>query len=196
MTEIAPYPLSWPDNMPRTPAPRRQSSRFKTTFAQATKNVANSLRLFGQDSGKAVTEIVATSNVGGISLVEMKDQDPGIAVWFSWDGQMRCVAVDRYRKPEENLQAIHHILEARRTEVRHGGLVIARTAFKGFMALPAPPGSHWTDVLGLGPEATRTDIDAAYRALAKDAHPDHGGNAEEMARLNDARAKALQDAAA
>lgn len=196
MGDIPPFPLCWPDNMPRTPPNRRQQSRFKATLAGAVKNVSDSLRLFGADSGKTVTNVVATTNVGGIQLADKKDMDPGVAVWFEWDGAMRCIAVDRYRKPEENLQAIHHILEARRTEVRHGGIVIARTAFKGFLALPSPPGSHWTDVLGVSASATVSEVEAAYRAKARTAHPDVGGSAEEMSKINAARERAIREIAA
>lgn len=194
MTTIPPYPLCWPEMMPRTQ--RRIKSQFKTTLAGAINNVSDALRRFGADSGKPVANIVATTNIGGIQLAEKKDMDPGVAVWFEWDGAMRCIAVDRYLKPEENLQAIYHILEARRTEVRHGGLVIAQTAFKGFLALPAPPGSHWSDVLGVPPTATAEQIELAYRQAARKAHPDAGGSTEAMARLNAARDRAFKERAA
>lgn len=195
MTDIPPYPLCWPDMMPRTPAHKRMKSQFKTTLAGAVNNVADSLRRFGTDSGKAVTRIVATTNVGGIQLAERKDQDSGVAVWFEWDGAMRCIAVDRYLKPEENLQAIHHILEARRTEVRHGGIVIAQATFKGFLALPSPPGSHWKDILGVSSGASAAEIEAAYRTKARAAHPDAGGSTEDMAKINAARDRALKEVA-
>lgn len=192
---IPPYPLAWPEGFPRTPPHSRRASQFKTTLAGAIANVSGSLRAFGKDSGKAVTEIVATSNTGGIVLGEAQG-DPGVAVWFDWDGQKRCIAVDRYLKPQENLQAIHHILEARRTEVRHGGIVIARTAFKGFLALPAPPGSHWTDVLGIKPGATADEIERAWKMKALEAHPDRGGSDSAMARVNAARDRAIAERSA
>lgn len=196
MTDIPPFPLCWPEMTPRTPPQKRQQSQFKTTLAKAVENVAGALRRFGADSGKPVANIVATTNIGGIQLAEKKDMDPGVAVWFDWDDAKRCIAVDRYRKPEENLQAIFHILEARRTEVRHGGIVIARTSFKGFLALPSPKGSHWADVLGVSPGATAEEIEAAYRALARRAHPDAGGSPDEMAKINAARDRALAEVAA
>lgn len=192
---IPPFPLHWPDGMPRTPPERRAKSQFKTTQPQAVKNVADSLRLFGSDSGKAVSNVVATSNIGGIDLAGSRPVDPGVAVWFEWDGAMRCIAVDRYPTPAENLQAIHHILEARRTEARHGGLVIARTAFKGFLALPNPDRKDWPDVLGVARTATPAQIEAAYRERAKTAHPDTGGSAEAMAALTRARDEALRERA-
>jgi hypothetical protein len=55
--------------------------------------------------------------------------DPGVAVWFTWDGMQVCIAVDRYQKVASNLQAIHHIIEARRVELRHGTLALVRASF-------------------------------------------------------------------
>lgn len=183
---IPPYPLQWPQGMPRTASAGRIASKFKTTLPAAVDNVRKSLEAFGRDSGRSVTEIVATSNVGGIDLSKTP-ADPGVAVWFMWDGALRCVAVDRYPKPQDNLQAIHHVLEARRTEVRHGGLVIARTAFAGFKALPAPETpKHWSDVLKVSASAGADAIRLAYREAAKKAHPDSGGSAAAMQRVNTA----------
>lgn len=190
---ILPYPLAWPEGMPRTAPGKRVASKFKTTLPAAGENVRKSLEAFGRDSGRAVSEIVATSNVGGIGLSKTPD-DPGVAVWFMWDGALRCVAVDRYPKTADNLQAIHHVLEARRTEVRHGGLVIARTAFAGFKSLPAPEApKHWSEVLGVSPAAGADSIRLAYREAAKKAHPDAGGNAGAMQRVNRAFEEAKKE---
>jgi hypothetical protein len=183
---IAQYPLQWPDGLPRTE--RKVSSQFRSTLSAALNNVQKSLEAFGRDSGKPVSDIVLSSNVGGLSL--KTPDDPGVAAWFTWDGGQRCIAVDRYPKPEDNLQAIHHVLEARRTELRHGGLRIVRQTFKGFVALPAPPDRKpWRTVLKLpAGQVTRAQIDAAYRDLAQAAHPDKpGGSNEKMAALTAAR---------
>lgn len=182
------YPLVWPDGMPRTE--RKVPSQFRTSLSAALSNVRKSLEMFGRDTGKPVSNIVLSSNVGGLSF--KGPDDVGIAAWFEWDGAQRCIAVDRYSKPEDNLQAIHHVIEARRTEMRHGGLHIVRQTFKGFMALPAPSGARpWRQVLGFGQShhVTAQDIDAAYRRLAVKAHPDQGGSTEQMAELNRARAE-------
>lgn len=185
------YPLAWPHGIGRTDAARRVSSQFKTALDPALKNVTNSLRRFGEATGKRVDNIVISSNY---TLGDRSPRDPGVAVWFVWDGSERCIAVDRYPKIEHNLQAIHHVLEARVTEARHGGLRIVQQTFTGFVALP-PPSDYrpWWVVLGVRRNATREEIEAAHREKAKVAHPDKGGDAADMAALSAAKAEALQE---
>ncbi|PZU95509.1 MAG: J domain-containing protein [Chelatococcus sp.] len=185
----APFPLCWPSGASR--AKSRRSSQFKTGLSGALKNVRDSIRLFGNDSGRSVTEVIISSNV---SLGAEKPSDPGVAVWFVWDGEQRCFAVDLYAKVEENLQAIHHVLEARRTEMRHAGIEMTRAAMAGFVpALPAPGSKAWWMVLGVEPDASKADITAAYRRLAALRHPDKPGGSEAMmAELNAARDAALK----
>lgn len=187
----AAYPLTWPEGFPRSP--RREPGRFKTTLSGALSNVQDSIRLFGSDSGRPVTDIVMSSNV---TLGAMKPVDPGVAVWFLWDGEQRCIPVDRYSTVEANLQAIHHIVEARRVELRHGTLALVRASFKGFtLALPAPGKRTWREVFGIGPTSivTKPMIEECFRVAAKRAHPDAGGSTEAMAELNAARATALKE---
>lgn len=46
--------------------------------------------------------------------------------------------------------------------------------------------------LGLEPDAALDEIDTAYRRLAKQLHPDHGGSDQDMVRLNMARECAMR----
>jgi hypothetical protein len=185
---VTAYPLAWPTHIPR--AETREAGQFRTTLAGSLENVQTSLRAFGRDSGKAVGEIVLSSNV---TLGVQKPADPGVAVWFTWDGLQVCIPVDRYQTPAANLQAIHHVLEARRTELRHGTLALVRASFMGFKALPPPAqGKRWHDVLGVASTASRVEIEAAYRRLAVERHPDKGGSDAAMAELNAARASGLK----
>lgn len=189
--EAQAFPLTWPDTMPRTA--NKATSKFKTALSTALKNVRSSLQLFAADSGKRVENLVISSNV---TLGIERPSDPGVAVWFVWDGMQVCIAVDRYPKVEDNLQAIHHIVEARRTEMRHGGLHIVRATFRGFTALPAPKRKGWREVLGCPPGAAPDveSIERAYRAAAKRAHPDApGGSHNAMAELNQAKEMALKE---
>lgn len=181
------YPLKWPKGWPRTSNP--QSSRFSTTLAAALKNVNSSLKLFGTDSGKPVTEIVISSNV---SLGQDNPKDTGVAVWFMWDGELRSIPVDRYKKVQENLQVIHFIIESRRTELRHGGLHILRQAFAGFKAIPEKTGTSCWEVLGIKQTKSESAIHAKYKELAKTMLPDAGGSTEAFCQLQEARDAAIQ----
>jgi hypothetical protein len=183
------HPLSWPEGFPRTPVHKREKGAFRTSYADALKNVVASLRSFAKDSGKAINDPVLSSNTNFMG--DNPSGDPGVAVWFTWDGLQVSIPVDRYTTAAANLQAIHHILEARRTELRHGTLALVRATFQGFKALPSP--SHWAQVLGVKPGARREEVDAAYRRLAATRHPDKGGSAEAMAELNLARERALRE---
>lgn len=188
---IPAYPLQWPEGFPRTRAPEKGA--FKTSLGGALDNVESSLRLFGKDSGKPVSNVVLSSNV---TLGAQRPADAGIAAWFLWDGEQRCIAVDRYATPEANLQAIHHVLEARRTELRHGTLALVRATMKGFtLALPSPSSVPWWVVLGVKQTASLDQINEAYRSLAPHCHPDTGGSQYAMAESNRARDAARKERA-
>lgn len=183
------YPLSWPPGFPR--ATRRERGAFKTTLHRALENVETSLRLFGKDSGKPVSGVVLSSNV---TLGANGPADPGVVAYFSWEQMQVCIPVDRYDTVASNLQAIHHIIEARRVELRHGTLALVRATFAGFKALPTP--RDWRNVLELvrfGASVTREQVEANYRDLARERHPDKGGSNAAMAELNEARAAALRE---
>lgn len=126
-----------------------------------------------------------------VTLGASNPADPGVAVYFTWDELPLVIPVDRYSSVAGNLQAIHHIIEARRTELRHGSLNLVRASFAGFKALPAPKGDCW-QVLGITKNASRDEIEKAYRTKAKSAHPDAGGSTDGMAKLNQAREEALK----
>jgi hypothetical protein len=181
------YPLTWPAGFPR--AQRREPGRFKTTLSAALKNVQTSLRLFGSDSGKPVSGVVMSSNV---TLGSERPADPGVAVYFTWEQLQVCIPVDRYDNVAANLQAIHHIIEARRVELRHGTLALVRASFAGFKALPAP--KSWREVLGVsGPTISKEAVETAFKERARSAHPDAGGSTTAMAELNEARQNALRE---
>ncbi|WP_126975550.1 J domain-containing protein [Frigidibacter oleivorans] len=165
MKSIAPYPLAWPDHVPRSAKP--SASLFKTGLPAAIANVEKSLAAFAADSGQRLADMVITSNA---ALGRQRPADPGIAVWFTWDGELRCIAVDRYAKIEDNLQAVHHVIEARRTELRHAGIEMARASFRGFAAALPPPADAtpaWWTVLGVSAGATSDEIQEAWRAKVR-----------------------------
>lgn len=184
MTAPTAFPLAWPAEVPRNKA--RVKPAFKVTLPRALADLEDALRLFGSDTGCPVRGVVISSNV---ALGIHRPADPGIAVYFEWDGAGRCIAVDRYERVEDNVRAVYYVLEARRQEMRHGGLSIVRASFRGFAALPPP--MDWRTVLGVPRAADLPTAETAYRARTREAHPDlPGGSAERMAALNVAIAAA------
>lgn len=193
--KVHPFPLLWPEKFPRRAEYQRQAGTFKVTLPAALKNVEHSLALFAKDSGKKLEDLSITSNY---TLGAQNPKDPGVAVWFVWDGMQVSIAVDRYTKIEANLQAIHHIIEARRVELRHGTLALVRATLTGFIALPAPAGGPakrtWRQVMNFTSELVSLDLlEQRYRLLASQRHPDKGGSNEAFSELGAAYAEAKKE---
>jgi len=62
-----------------------------------------------------------------------------------------------------------------------------------FKALPAPAGKQGWEVLSLPRDATRADVDAAWRRLSSQHHPNQAGAHDKMSELNQARDEALKE---
>lgn len=189
------YPLHWPAGFPHTKTTVK--SRFNTSLTGAVNNVQDELRRFGNDTGSQVTDVVISSNV---TLMNPRPTDMGIAVYFRWDGIDCCIAVDRYTKVEDNLQAVAVIIEADRTKMRHGGLNIVRAAMRGYAALPPPKGPDgqlappWWQVLGFqSAQVTLADAEKRYRQAVKNAHPDRGGDPARFNQITDAIRQAREE---
>jgi hypothetical protein len=201
---IPAYPLQWPEGWPRSRG--RKTAQFgKTqqrpgeswrskadiTMADAMKRLNIELERLGINV--ADDSIVSTNlklNLSGLSRGE--PGDPGVAVYFQKKGgPMRVIAIDAYTRVRDNVAAIAATLEAMRAIERHGGAQILERAFTGFAALAAP-GKSWWDVLQVKPDATRDAIEANFRRLARERHPDRGGTDQAMAELNEARDAAMR----
>lgn len=184
------YPLQWPPQYPRCKKP--QKSRFDTTLAKAMGNVEKALRLFSKDSGKKVTNITISSNV---TLGNMNPDDPGVSIFFEWDGVQTCIPIDQYDKVQDNLQAIYHVLEADRTKLRHGSLDLVRATFSGYAGqLPASgSGQKWWGVLNVDRDSSFKQIKESYRKLIKKHHPDrNNGSTEQFEIIQEAFRQAKQ----
>jgi hypothetical protein len=124
---------------------------------------------------------------------EKEPEDPGAAIyWQKAKEPMRSMAIDRYTTVADNLAALAATLEAMRAIERHGGAEILERTFSGFKQLAAEnEGPSWWGVLQVRAGASVEEIEAAYRMLAKSAHPDLGGSHDAMAVLNAAREQGL-----
>jgi hypothetical protein len=211
------YPLTWPAGWKRTQVRTRakfgrgvQQYRTETvngisrqvatyqskeslSIDQATRRVLDELRRFGIPDWNIIVSTNLQLRQDGLPKSGQRaPTDPGAAVYWKKDKQERCMAIDRYDRVQDNLAAIAATLEAMRAIERHGSAAILDRAFTGFAALAAPEQPF--QVLGVGANASREEIERAYRLLASEHHPDKGGDAHQMARINAARDALLEGA--
>lgn len=200
------YPLAWPDGWHRTPAHQRKRATFgrketrpgnswkshaRLTVNDATCRVLAELERLGvvRDDDIIISTMIRVRLDGRPRSGEPEPQDPGVAVYWERPGEPpRCMAIDLYDRVADNLAAVAATLYAMRAIERHGGAAILDRAFSGFAALPAPghAARSWREVLGFtaGHTITLDDARTAYRRLATENHPDHGGDPDRMAEIN------------
>jgi len=195
-------PLSWPSGWKRTGADARRSARFargemrtnqiggeyrslrQLTVADAVARLEAELNRLGAENEVLSTNVQV--RLDGLPRSGQREpDDPGAAVYFSLAGKPRCLACDRWTRVADNIAAIAAHVEAVRAVDRYG-VGTMEQAFAGYAQLPASAEEWWL-VLGVDRAATVDQIDEAFRALAKQHHPDAGGSNEHMARINRAR---------
>lgn len=184
------YPLSWPSGWKRTQNPQR--SRFgEYSTAQAVNEVLDELRQLGAKNVVVSTNYILR-NDGLPRSGQAQPRDTGVAVYFDLSKKPRVLACDRWHKVEHNLHAIAMHIAALRGQNRWGVGTIEQ-AFTGYAALPEPKQGLWWQVLGLQTNAvSEVEINAAWRRLAFENHPDRGGSNEAMAQINKARDDGLR----
>jgi len=183
------YPLSWPEGRPRTASHRRENARFRTTFTSARDDVVHQVEMLVGRYNRREANVVVSTNIAlrrdGLPLASQRaPDDPGVAVYFHYKKRQMCFACDRWRRIEDNMQAVAKTIEALRGVARWGTGDMMEAAFTGFTALPAP-GAAWRSVLGF-PEAGMITPDALtlrWRELRSKHHPDRGGDQEKFSEI-------------
>lgn len=184
MKHVEAYPLHWPEGWPRTSPDKRRSGLFDTDATTARDGLLNEVKLLGG------TEPVLSTNVptrqDNVMYARFSQpSDPGVAVYFTLKKQPRVFACDRWSKVQDNLQAVRKTIEALRGIERWGSSEMLNRIFQGFAALPeASDHEPWWVVLGVTKSWGLDAIEKVYRALAKEHHPDVGGDPEQMAKLS------------
>lgn len=189
-----PYPLEWPEGWPRTPEDeRRDHSQFRTTFSKALRDLHIELNRLG-----AVNIVVSSwlplrrDGQPRSDVARRRIEDPGIAVYFTYDGRRMAMARDGFSSVHDNLRSVGLAIEHLRGLERHGGGHMMQRAFDGFESLPPPtddpndPHAHWSVILGCDRDAHISVIRHAYKERIKKAHPDGGGSSEEFNRIQNA----------
>ena len=197
------YPLQWPAGWPRTAPHKREDgrSRFQrgdwrnrtyTTIASTRVELADELQRLG------ARNVVLSTNVelrldGQPYSNRRAPEDPGIAVYFTLDGESMVMAQDAYDRVPDNIRSLTLAIQGMRQMQRHGGGTMLKRAFAGFTALPPPdqmspivtaPPKQWWEVLGVAQSAPLSVAEAAWKALCRE---NGGGTVELNAAIEAAR---------
>ena len=177
-------PLHWPAGWPRKPLHKRQRSRFDKTLYRSVLELGWEIERLGGRHSIISTNLELRKRDGLPYANQGEPEDTGVAAWFVVAGEQRCIPCDRWTRLRDNVRAIGKTIEAMRGIERWGSGAMMQRTFEAFTALPSPEHRDpWHVVLGVEPNAPAEVIKAAYRALAKIAHPDAGGNHAAMRRL-------------
>jgi DnaJ-domain-containing protein 1 len=118
---------------------------------------------------------------------ELKDGAHTAEVYFEFRGTPVRIHYGQQWRYAGNLRAVYLTLDALRLAYKRGlGDILTETVSQ---MLQLGAGARTRDpyeVLGVRPEAADEVIEASYRALARNAHPDAGGTDDAMKELNDA----------
>jgi DnaJ domain len=171
------YPLTWPAGWKRTPLWQRSHSPFKIeSTARAFRDLMDELGRLG------ATNVIISSNLklradGYPYSQQPRTDDEGIAIYFTRKGKDMVLACDKFARREANMRAITKTIDAIRGIERWGSSDMMERAFTGFAQLEAPPDlRQWWEVLGVPEDAHSSNVEAAYRRLRSESHPDKGGN--------------------
>lgn len=181
------YPLHWPDNQPRTPHYQIQRSRFETRNDIARQLVFEEIKRLGGKNPILSTNI-PLRNDGFPRAGAKEPDDRGVAVYFDYKGKQMVFACDKWQYTKENMKAIAKTIDAIRGIERWGSSEMMDQAFRGFEALPAPSDGGWRKIFGEGSSysPTKDELKAKYKQLAKNFHPDRGGDHDHWLMINEA----------
>lgn len=188
------YPLYWPDGWKRST--RRERSKFKTGFG-AARNL-----LFAELNRMGASKTILSTNIplrnDGLPRANMRPDggDTGVAVYFQRKSKAMVFACDKYDRSEDNIYAIAKTIDAMRGIERWGASDMMERAFAGFQGLPQKASQAWRDVLDIHSQvATKDDVESQFRKLARQHHPDSGGDRELFELIVKARGDALKEVA-
>jgi hypothetical protein len=197
MNSARAFPLQWPSGWARTPTGARRRAKYKVTPDRATSELIHSLGLLGVARGSLVLSTNIPLRNDGLPYANARPpEDPGVAVYWTTKAHgERVIACDRWLEVHENIRAIGLAVEGLRQIERAGASQILERAFTAFGELPPAPDAPklrpWWEVLNF-PESllgalSVPVVEARYRELATQAHPDHGGSTAAFAELSQAR---------
>lgn len=174
--DITNYPLAYPVGRERTPLNKRMRSQFgRHSVIQSARDLESQMRIM-KAKNMIISSNMKVRNDGLPYSSQKAPDDTGVAVYFDWKDKPIVFACDKWKTVEENLWAIAKHIEALRGQERWGVGSLDQ-AFAGYAALPDPETKKWWEVLNIPQTSTNEEIRFAYIRLAKQYHPDAGGDA-------------------
>lgn len=175
------YPLKWLPQQPRNKLTERARFKSKSIFV-AGNNLADELKRMNAKNC-VITSNLILNKKGDAPLSNQRLFDSGVVIYFQLKGKSKAMACDKYNKVEDNLWALFLSVQAIRGLERWGGSEFLDGLFTGFMALPSPDDAimgmpkYFDDCINL------EHLKETYHRLAKELHPDKGGNETDFAEL-------------
>lgn len=172
LTVLAPFLLRWLN------APVSSSTTTASGASGKSEVATRFLRMTLDHATGVMSGIVQAGRFVGRSLSDLTDQEL-LVLWRDCQEDPESLAVlEAYLDRQDNAEWREQFrqAEAETADSTH-------TAFRdGAMSR-----AEAYEILGLSPDASQDQIQAAYRRLMQRLHPDHGGSAYLAARLNQAR---------
>lgn len=200
------YPLQWPTGWPRTDRRKQETAHFRSsdtksfyveghgyrkettarrvTIADAFERLSKELERLGA-SNPLLSSNLETRLNGAPRSGQTEPYDNGVAVYFKLKGRNTVLACDKWNRVADNIAAIAQHIDALRRIDRYG-IGSLEQAFAGYQALPAQAASWFTVLEFSEPPKNWDVIESRFKSLARVHHPDRGGNAETMAKINTA----------
>jgi hypothetical protein len=185
--------LDWPSGFNRTPPEEREPypHNFKVTRAVAFESIRSEIEKIDVEEWRVETAAPHTQKHPYRPYEDRDPDDPGVVVYFVRDGDQHAVPCDRWDTLRDNARAIAKYLDAKRAIGRYGVETVdaefatARLLSEEDDAEGADPPPH--EVLEIPPDSPPEVVRGAYRAKAKQTHPDRGGSQKSFERVERAK---------
>lgn len=197
---IPSYPLRWPDHQKRTDSWLRKTGRFQVGFRRALDDLRDAMATDNVSRDDySLTSMLPTRANGDPYGTGRNVADPGVALWWRENGKMRVLACDQFYAVEHNMRAIGLAIGNLRALQRWGISQIVNQMLDGFalppgsgveenvtgsIRQPVEPDRSWMDEFHVSEAASREGVEAMYKTMARQHHPDRGGDTAAMMRLN------------
>jgi hypothetical protein len=135
---------------------------------------------------QTIRELKETFRMWGVEDwdVHYTAKEPKVTLWYMKNGRRVNLTMDSQPRNADNLRVLYLAVEAMRLNEKRGiGEVIAE-AYKQLTGTVLDEDPY--EVLGVSLETDPDIIEAIYKVKARKAHPDNGGSAQEMSKLNKA----------